>query len=225
VDAVETRATGPTRLVVTLAAAGLLSGLILVLVFLATQPRIERNRAEALRRAVFQVLPGTATIETWVLDPDGRPAPYDGPDGTLPKGEAVYAGLRDDGTLVGVAIPAEGSGFMDTIRLIYGYDPSREVIVGMEVLDSRETPGLGDKIIGDPAFHENFEALAVRPRIVPVKDGKTEPNQVDCITGATISSEAVVTILNRSTERWLPLVERLLETREGGGDVARRTTP
>jgi electron transport complex protein RnfG len=109
---------------------------------------------------------------------------------------------------VGYAIPADGSGFMDTIKLIYGFDPTRRVIVGMAVLDSRETPGLGDKIITDSEFHENFVALVVEPEIDAVKKGKkTAENQVDCITGATISSEAVVSILNRSTQRWLPVLE------------------
>ena len=213
---------GAFRLIASLAVAGLLSGLTLVGVFLGTEERIAKNRADALRRAVFQVLPGTETIETWVLDPSGTPAPYGGSADRLPEGEALYAGIRSDGTMVGLAIPAEGSGFMDTIRLIYGFDPGREVVVGMEVLDSRETPGLGDKIAFDPEFKANFDALAVKPRIVAIKDGKTEPNQVDCITGATISSEAVVTILNRSTERWIPLVETLLDSREGGPHAARR---
>jgi electron transport complex protein RnfG len=216
IDQATTNEPGAIRLVGSLAIAGLLSGLVLVGVFLATAPRIERNRAEALRRAVFEVLPGTSAIETWVLGDDGVPTPYEGADDTLPKGEAIYAGVGGDGSLVGVAIPADGAGFMDTIRLIYGYDPSREVIVGMAVLDSRETPGLGDKIIYDEEFHENFDALAVRPRIVAVKDGRDESNEVDCITGATISSEAVVAILNDSTSEWMPTVERLLELRGGG---------
>jgi len=214
---------GSIRLVASLAIAGLLSGLVLVAVYVATAPRIERNRAEALRRAVYEVLPGTTAIETWVLDADGTPSRYEGDENTLPKGEAVYVGTDGDGAVVGVAVPAEGAGFMDTIRLIYGFDPSRRVIVGMAVLDSRETPGLGDKIISDEAFHENFDALAVEPRIVAVKDGRTEPNQVDCITGATISSEAVVSILNGSTERFVPIVERLIAAREGGGLRAERS--
>jgi electron transport complex protein RnfG len=46
-----------------------------------------------------------------------------------------------------------------------------------------------------------------------VKRGeKVNPNEVDTITGATISSEAVISILNGGSERWVPLVEKL----EGG---------
>jgi len=78
------------------------------------------------------------------------------------------------------------------------------------VLESRETPGLGDKIIYDEQFHENFVELAVEPTIVGVKRGeKTNPNEVDTITGATISSNAVIAILNGSSQKWLPLLESL----------------
>jgi len=197
------------RLVFSLALAGLLSGLILVAVFLLTQPRIERNRAAALHAAIFRVLPGTSEVSAYVVDND-VPRPYEGEEGSLPRGEAVFVGRNGDGGLIGFAIPASGAGFQDTIGLIYGYDPLRKVIIGMEVLDSRETPGLGDKIIFDTDFLANFAALTVSPEIVAVKKGaKTEPNQVDCITGATISSEAVVKILNKSSRRWLPLLEQI----------------
>jgi len=197
------------RLVATLALTGLLSGLVLVGIYLVTQPVILRNQAEAMRRAIFNVLPGTETIETFVLAGE-QLQPFESADGSMPGGDAVFAGRAEDGTLVGYAIPADGAGFMDTIRLIYGFDPVRRAIVGMQVLDSRETPGLGDKIIFDEEFHRNFVELKVEPRIVGVKVAeKPRPsNEVDTITGATISSEAVISILNKSTQRWLPILDR-----------------
>jgi len=77
-----------------------------------------------------------------------------------------------------------------------------------------ETPGLGDKIATDPAFLANFEALDARLNavgtalanpIVTVKRGrKTEPWQIDAISGATISAKAVGKALNESTQRLLP---------------------
>jgi electron transport complex protein RnfG len=197
------------RLVSTLGVAGLTAGLVLVGVYVWARPLIERNQEERLQAAVRQVLPGTATTSRLLLE-DGRLSPFDETEPRAAREELIIAGYREDGTVVGYAIPAEGPGFMDTIKLIYGYDPGRRVVIGMEVLESRETPGLGDKIITDEAFRDNFQALAVEPEIVPVKKGrKTDPNQVDCITGATISSESVVKILNRSVDRWGPLLEPL----------------
>ncbi len=190
------------RLVATLGGAGLISGLLLVGVYLFTEPHIERNRAEFLRKAIYRVLPGTTETATLAVT-DGELSPWDGEPGP----ELLYTGRRDDGTLVGFAVVGEGNGFQDTIQLIYGFDPERRVITGMAVLESRETPGLGDKIIFDEDFLANFEALIVEPEIVLVKNGaKIRDNEVDGITGATISSQAIVAILNRSAERWLPLI-------------------
>lgn len=197
------------RLVSTLGVAGLIAGLVLVGVYIWARPLIERNQEERLQAAVRQVLPGTATTARLRLQ-DGQLSPLDGTAPRAASEESIIAGYREDGSFVGYAIPAEGPGFMDTIKLIYGFDPGGRRVIGMEVLESRETPGLGDKIITDEAFRENFLALAVEPEIVPVKKGrKTDANHVDCITGATISSESVVKILNRSVDRWGPLLEPL----------------
>jgi electron transport complex protein RnfG len=73
----------------------------------------------------------------------------------------------------------------------------------MEVLESRETPGLGDKIYKDAVFVGGFSALSIEPEIVAVKKGtKSRPNAIDAITGATISSKAVVRIINETHTEW-----------------------
>ena len=194
------------RLIASLATAGLVSGLILVGVYLGTLPRIQQNQAEALERAIFKVLPGATGFRTMRIE-NGQLTELVTEGTVVAPGEVVYAAAADDGQLIGYAVPAAGPGFMDTITLLYGFDATRRVIVGLEVLESRETPGLGDKIVGDAHFHENFAALEVEPTIDAVKRGeKTAANQVDCITGATISSKAVIAILNKSMEHWLSLV-------------------
>ena len=68
----ETREPTFLRLVVTLALAGLIAGLVLVGVYLGTLPIIQRNQAEALRAAVFKVLPGTSTIHALIRRDGGR---------------------------------------------------------------------------------------------------------------------------------------------------------
>jgi len=192
------------RLAGTLAVAGLISGLILVGVYLGTKPMIQHNRAEALKAAIYKVVPGTKKIEVFAVKGDGL-VPFDGPPGAPTQEELVYLGVDESDKPLGYAVPAEGPGFQDTVKLIYGYDPARRAVIGMEVLESRETPGLGDKIAFDAQFKANFEELKVDPEIDLVKRGeKTSPNQVDAITGATISSRAVVTIIKKSNHEWLP---------------------
>jgi electron transport complex protein RnfG len=172
---------------------------------------IESNRARALEAAIYRVLEGAKTRVAFVLR-EGRLARFESPDDSLPKEEAVYAGYDDGGALVGFAVPAEGPGYQDTIKLLYGYSAEKKRVVGMEVLESRETPGLGDKIIKDMDFVGAFRDLAVEPEIVAVKGGSSQDNEVDAISGATISSVAVCNIINAANSRWL---ERLDEAKDG----------
>jgi len=202
---------------------GVFCGLLIVTAFQVTQPIIERNKAEALQEAIFHVLPNARTSRTYRLDKAG--------DFKLLEGKAhgeqlVYAGYDDREELVGLAVEAKGMGYQDVIGVIYGYSFAEEAIIGIQVLESKETPGLGDKIETDAAFLENFEALDVSLRddlselanpIVPVKHGeKTHPWEVDGITGATISSVAIAKILNQSAQYWVPRIQSHLGDFQGG---------
>lgn len=189
------------RLIVTLAITGLLSGLAIVSLYHLTLPRIQANQRAALERAVFEVLPGTQRVER--LSWDGkRLAPGVAGEGALE--DSIFAGYDAKEALVGYAVPAAGAGFQDTLKLIYGLDPSGAQVLGMTVLESRETPGLGDKIYKDPNFIAEFRALAVEPVIELIKGHGEKANQVDAITGATISSRAVVRIINKANSIWRP---------------------
>ena len=192
------------RLVSTLSIAGLLSGLIIVSVYEITLPTINAYKARVQREAVFKVLPGIARFERLAYRDQRLIAVTEEEAGQ----QYVFGGYDDLGRLVGYAIPSAGPGFQDTIRLLYGYLPHQRKVVGMEILESRETPGLGDKIYKDAAFVANFADLSIDPEIVTVKQGRrSAPNEVDAITGATISSKAVVRIIQQGNDRWLPLLE------------------
>ncbi len=184
----------------TLAVAGALSGLAHVGIYEATKDRIEQNRADALDAAIYRVLPGAKTRRAFVL----REGALTGVDG-IPKGEpAVYGGYDEGGKQVGFAIPSNGAGFADNILLLYGFNPATKRIVGLEVLESKETPGLGDKIFKDAAWVGQFKDLAVEPNVNPTKPGtKSNPNDVDTISGATISTKAVIRIVNDGNGKWL----------------------
>lgn len=202
---------------------GILCGILIVAVFQATRPVIERNKAEALQSAIFRVLPDATTSTAFRFE-EGKGFSEAASSGN--GDDLVYAGYDADHELVGVAVEAHGMGYQDVIRLIYGYSFAKKAIIGVQVLESKETPGLGDKIESDPDFLANFDQLdvsltqdqsALAHPIVPVKHGtKENPWEIDSITGATISSKAVASILNRSTELWIPRIERNLHDFQGG---------
>jgi len=195
----ETSSPSSLRLVLTLAIAGLVSGVAIIGIYEATLPTITENKARELREAVFKVLPGVSQMQALVYR-DGELIVVDAPDKDEP---VIYGGYDEQGEFVGYAMPAAGPGFQDTIGILYGYKPADKIVVGMEVLESRETPGLGDKIYKDAVFVGGFSALSVEPKIVAVKKGtKSQPNEIDAITGATISSKAVVRIINEAHAQW-----------------------
>ena len=187
------------RLILTLAIAGLVSGVAIIGIYEATLPTITANKARELREAVFKVLPGVSRMQALVYR-DGRIMVVPEPEKDEP---VVYGGYDEQGNFVGYAMPGAGPGFQDTIAILYGYKPAEKLVVGMEVLESRETPGLGDKIYKDADFVAEFSELSIEPEIVAVKKGTgSQPNHVDAITGATISSKAVVRIINETHAAW-----------------------
>jgi electron transport complex protein RnfG len=202
----------------------MLCGLLIVSVFMLTGPAIERNRAQALERAVFKVLPGAVSKRSWSFDEAGKLRPATREDSAA---DTVHAGFDARGELVGVAVPGQGMGYQDIISVLFGYAPGTGTIIGLQVLASKETPGLGDKIEKDRAFLANFTALDVglasdgrslAHPVVAVKNGqKNAAWQVDGITGATISSQAIARILSTSGERWLPAIHAQHASMTAGG--------
>lgn len=199
------------RLISTLGIAGFLSGLILVAVYLYTKPIIAENKAEALKAAVFEVLPQTESFKAMVLDGNSLRELQESEKAD--EDAVIYFGYDGAGNLSGIAIPGAEPGYQDLIYGIYGYRPDQKTIIGFKVLESKETPGLGDKILSDPDFSANFTRLLVEPQIEVVKKGeKKSENQVEAITGATISSNAIGRLLQKSVEKWKqPVADYLRE--------------
>lgn len=214
-EASKNESSGSIKMITSMGGVGLISGILIVFTFQYTLPIIKKNKAEFLKKAVFKVLPGSKSKRTFAKTKEGKFILSTNPDDPAFK---IYAGYDDNKKLTGIAIEAQGQGFQDVVAVIYGYRPSCECIVGMMVLDSRETPGLGDKIEKDEAFIANFKDLDVKLTpagdklqnpIVPVKKGaKTEKWQIETITGATISAKAIAKILLKSTQKVLPLIKK-----------------
>lgn len=189
---------------------GALCGLLIVLTYEGTLPRIEKLRAEALQQAIFKVIPDISKTQAFTLKDNVYVLAGEQDE------NVIYAGYDDQGNFKGVAVKASGQGYADIISILYGYNPEKQQVIGFYVLESKETPGLGDKIEKDQNFLDNFSALdvsltdglgAIRNRVVPVKKGtKSNPWEVDGITGATISSRAIGNILGKSSEKWIPII-------------------
>ena len=201
-----------TKMLRAMVGIGIMSALLIVLTFELTLPRVQQLKAEALEKAVFNVLPGTASIQAFAINGNGELIT------TTKDTQAefmVYAGYDKNRKLIGYAVEAAGQGYADIIRILYGYDPERQVIIGFEVLESKETPGLGDKIEKEQRFLDNFKALDVslnkdgqlKNKVITVKQGKKQNAwEIDGITGATISSRAIGNIISASVSEVVPIL-------------------
>ena len=194
------------KLLVTLGVAGALSGLVIIVVYLATLPRIDAYKSREMRTAIEEVLKSPARSDTLYLEHEALTATRPVVDPST-KIERIYRGYDRAGASLGYAIEATGPGFSDPIRLLVGYDHAHRALIGMKILDSKETPGIADGVL-KPAFTGQFEGA-----VVPVVGVKASPKPADkgtvvLITGATISSRAVLKAINTTLARWTPLIDR-----------------
>lgn len=200
------------KMLLAMVGIGIISALLIVMTFELTLPRVQRLKAEALEKAIFEVLSGTVSTQAFGVNASGEL--FEMKEGDKPE-TTVYAGYDKNKKIIGYAIEASGQGYADIIRILYGYKPDKEVLIGFQVLESKETPGLGDKIEKEEHFLNNFKALDVslsnngelNNKVITVKQGEKEnPWEIDGITGATISSRAIGNIIGASTTELVPVL-------------------
>jgi H+/Na+-translocating ferredoxin:NAD+ oxidoreductase subunit G len=204
VPSAEGRQVPAARLLATLAIAGAASGLLVVLVYRLTLPAIQRYAGQQVEVAVREVLRAPARWDTLYLVQDRLVAlaPEGTDKGELPK---AYLGRDAAGRRTAVAVTAREPGFQEELTLMIGFEPVSGALTGIKVLEQKETPGLGDKIETDSAFGNQFRGRIVPLRRVKLRTG-SDPSEVQTITGATISSRAVIRIVNNALARWRPLL-------------------
>jgi electron transport complex protein RnfG len=197
----------------TLGLVAAICGLIIVGAYQGTYDAVAANKKLAMERSVYQVVPAAKSVVEYDALPGGGIAPA---DGTKAAAGAIrfFAGYDDAGKLVGVAAEAGAKGYADTVRIMFGYRPDCQCITGISVVSMRETPGIGDKIRSNKDFLANFDKLDVRLKddlsalahdVVTVKHGtKTDPWQIDAISGATITSRAVGRGIDAAAQALLP---------------------
>ncbi|MBK1877550.1 RnfABCDGE type electron transport complex subunit G [Pelagicoccus mobilis] len=213
-----------SKLITALALIAMMSGLLVAVTFQVTAPRIALNKQKALEKAIFAVLPEATSAGNFLLQ-----------DGVLTSLTAeefsqanVFAGYNDAGELVGIAMEASARGYSDVVRILYAYEPKNQCILGFTVLQSTETPGIGDKIETDADFLKNFDCLdaslnadlsSLANDIITVKNGKkVNAWEIDGISGATITSKAIGNALNQSANAMLPDLAKNQALLEKKGD-------
>ena len=181
------------RMIVTLTVVAILAGLALARSYQYAHPLIEANKLKELKEAIFVVLPGAERYDEIQV---GK--------------TTVYRGMDVAGSLIGYAFIASGGGFQGKLKIMIGIGSELIALTGIRVLESLETPGLGAKITEAP-FESQFSGLEISPPVQYVKNRRPDepkaPNEIDAITGATISSKAVVHIINTAASAVVPALK------------------
>jgi electron transport complex protein RnfG len=170
----------------------------------AWQPKIIQNEIDKFNRLAGGLLTTAESFETAL-----EAVPIDIGKGKTYSVE-VKKGIDTNGNPVGWAFVCEGSGFADKIKLVVATDAAFETLAGFGVLSSFETPGFGDKInIKDGFYQSQFKGTPVTElELTKIGDPEKVDHQIVSITGATVTSEAVVNIFNTFL---LPIKEALQE--------------
>lgn len=192
-----------------LGAVSLICGVAIVATERSTMGRIRKNQETIMKDSVARLLPGIGKQIIYGIEPSGELKILPGIEA---GGRRFFAGYDASGNFLGVVIEASERGYADVISAMYAYSPDTRTITGFQVIDMKETPGLGNKISSDPDFLENFKHLDATHPITAVKHGaKKNAWEIDAISGATISSRAVGRMLQKSVAEVTPAIERNIE--------------
>lgn len=94
----------------------------------------------------------------------------------------------------------KGRGLWGMIEGVITLDQDLETIESLRIVSQEETPGLGGRI-GEEGFLSQFKGKKVLPALIlALRKKATEENEIDAITGATITSQALIDIVNESVE-------------------------
>ena len=172
------------------------------------QERITRNQELKLRRVILKVLdikaPAGADDSVMLKLFDKRVK------SVTHQGRPVYVGYSEDGqSITGYAIPVQGSGVWGTIYGMLAVGPKGKEVSGLAFYKHSETPGLGGRI-SEPWFQKQFKGLKLTRagadgkifHLKPPGTG-TGPNDLDAITGASLTTAAVENFLNKELNFFL----------------------
>lgn len=175
--------------------------------------RIEINEQAKIRGIILDVL---GIEHDRRLDAEALVAVFEARIRPMTAGDrTVYASVRDDTTAGDYAFEVNGPGFWGPIYGIAAVDVQEERMLGVRFYRHTETPGLGARI-SEKWFSDQFQGLPVTQ---PGENGRfftlTRPgksrtaNQLDAVTGATMTSQAVEEFLNRELNDVLPAIRKL----------------
>jgi len=120
--------------------------------------------------------------------------------------ETIYKATQD-GTELGYAFEITGSGLWGSILGYAAVNQDFTQVLGIDFVTHSETPGLGGRI-SELWFKEQFRAVEIDPEKKDIVTYRPAPKgNVDAITGATLTSDAVRNIINEDIMSFINRME------------------
>lgn len=189
-----------------LTAITLIAGLLLGLVYEITKAPIAKANEEATQRAYMAVFESASSFSDMSTFSEAKAA------------SVLEASGYKDGEINNcvVAYDASGNalGYVVTVTTHAGYGGDIVLSVGItndgtlngySITSISETAGLGMNA-KNPAFYSQFEGIPATGSLTVTKSGKLSSNEIDAISGATITSRAVTGAVNAATNYFYSIV-------------------
>ncbi len=174
------------RLIGILTLVCVIAALVLGAVYKNTAPLIAAQKEKETQQALKQALPDADKFIMQRIDD-----------------EIYYEGYKDE-RLAGYVITVKAEGYSGDIEMMVGID-KKGVITGVQILTQQETPGLGARCIEvkygekDPWFTRQFRQK---------KAEEVSLENIETITGATITAEAIIDAIKESVEDFLSKIKK-----------------
>jgi len=182
----------------------------LVTVDAITAPYIAANQLKKLQKSVLDVATIVYTEENreQVFAESIRTKLF--PDRLQPKDAEEEKKLRYYVTSNNqVIFEFKGSGLQGEIHGAIALMEDLDTIKGVTIIKQEETPGLGGRI-GEAQFLDQFKNKKIFPELRITRQGKASGiNEVDGITGATLSCNALQQVLNSESQKYIPAIKEI----------------
>lgn len=150
---------------------------------LLTEKKIEQLKIESQNAAMAKLMEGEYTEATQKIGDE----------------EITYHIVEKDGNKIGYIFITSAKGYGGEIQIMTAVNPDVSV-AAVEILDaSGETPGLGQNVT-KPDWYSQFTKLIKGITVVKGGTANAENNEINAVTGATISSKAVTTAVNQALD-------------------------
>lgn len=161
-----------------------------------TYPRIERHEEVMLKSTVLKA----AGIE---YDEKKLDEAFNRNIRAAEKDGLIYY-LSPEGLYI---FEFEGRGLWGMIKGAITLRRDLKTIENINIISQEETPGLGGRI-SERSFLEQFKGKRVFPELyLALRQKATRDNEVDSITGASMTSQALIKMINETVENFRRIVK------------------